>query len=346
MEESRLIAFYLPQYHPIPENDQWWGKGFTEWTNVAKAKPLFKGHKQPKLPADLGFYDLRVPEVRELQASLARESGVHGFCYWHYWFGNGRRVLERPLYEVLESGRPNFPFCLGWANESWSGRWHGLDNQIIIKQEYPGREDYIAHFYEVLPAFLDNRYIKVGGEALFYVYKPELIPSVSEFIHTWQELATKEGIGKIHFVCESHSELPLFDAFVKSAFGVLPKPKKKWTLRPSMNHKPRIYEYQDYVHRWVEQILTPNEYPVVLPNWDNTPRSGCRGFVLNSCHPDIFKKWVSSTVEKVSHRAPEKQLIFIKSWNEWAEGNYLEPDQEFGLSYLIALKEGMKNSNL
>ena len=157
--KARVIAFYLPQYHPIPENDAFWGRGFTEWTNVTKAKPLFKGHKQPKLPTELGYYDLRVSEVREQQASLAKEVGIEGFCYWHYWFGNGKRILERVFNEVLESDKPDFPFCLGWANESWTGRWHGLENEIIVEQTYPGEDDFKNHFFSILPALKDKRYI-------------------------------------------------------------------------------------------------------------------------------------------------------------------------------------------
>src|SRR3954453_14122667 len=143
---ARVIAFHLPQFHPIAENDEWWGRGFTEWTNVAKAQPLFRGHEQPRLPADLGFYDLRVPETRKHQAALARAAGIEGFCYWHYWFGNGRRILERPFAEVLEAGEPDFPFCLAWANQSWTGIWHGNPKSVLMHQEYPGREDEAAHF--------------------------------------------------------------------------------------------------------------------------------------------------------------------------------------------------------
>lgn len=169
----RVIAFYLPQFHPTPENDKWWGKGFTEWTNVGKAKPLFKGHYQPKVPADLGYYDLRVPETRREQAELARQYGIEGFCYWHYWFGNGRQLLQRPFQEVLASGEPDFPFCLAWANHSWEDKQFNKEggNKMLMEQLYPGDEDYIAHFNAVLPAFKDPRYIRVNGEALSWEHK-------------------------------------------------------------------------------------------------------------------------------------------------------------------------------
>ena len=202
----RVIAFYLPQFHPIPENDMWWGKGFTEWTNVGKAKPLFRGHYQPRVPADLGYYDLRLPEIREAQADLAREAGIEGFCYWHYWFGNGKQLLERPFNEVLESGNPDFPFCLGWANHTWkTSTWTQKNgaraDNIIVEQLYPGREDYKMHFNYVLKAFKDPRYIKVAGKPLFVVFSPNSIPNCkTDFIEYWQELARLNGLPGIHFV--------------------------------------------------------------------------------------------------------------------------------------------------
>ena len=205
--KARVIAFYLPQFHPIPENDKWWGKGFTEWTNVAKAKPLFRGHYQPRIPADLGFYDLRVPEVREQQAQLAREAGIEGFCYWHYWFGNGKQLLERPFNEVLVSGKPDFPFCLGWANHSWTtGTWtRGGDAQMIAEQTYPGKNDYLSHFQYALRAFQDERYITVDGKPLFVIFDPYALPQ--DFIPYWRELAEQAGLKGIHFVAYTFNAL-------------------------------------------------------------------------------------------------------------------------------------------
>ena len=202
-KKARVIAFYLPQFHPIPENDKWWGKGFTEWTNVGKAKPLFKGHYQPRVPADLGYYDLRMPETREAQAEMAYEAGIEGFCYWHYWFGNGKQLLERPFNEVLASGKPDFPFCLGWANHSWTNKtWAngkmGQSNGMIAEQLYPGNEDFINHFEYALKAFRDPRYICVDGKPLFVVFDPYSLPK--DFIPLWRELALKNGLKGIHFV--------------------------------------------------------------------------------------------------------------------------------------------------
>ena len=202
MNERKIkpLAFYLPQYHPIPENNEWWGEGFTEWTNVSKATPLFPGHYQPHIPSDLGFYDLRLEEARIAQADLAKQYGIEGFIYWHYWFGNGKTILERPFNEVLESGRPDFPFCLAWANQSWTGIWHGLENQILMEQQYPGKEDYEKHFYHVLPAFQDKRYIRVDGMPVFFVYLPQELPDSNAFIDQWNELAIKNGLDGIYFI--------------------------------------------------------------------------------------------------------------------------------------------------
>ena len=203
----RLIAFYLPQFHPIPENDAWWGKGFTEWTNVAKAQPLFTGHYQPHIPADLGFYDLRVPETREAQAALARQYGIEAFCYWHYWFGNGVRILQRPFEEVLASGRPEFPFCLGWANESWTGIWHGARDTMLMEQKYPGLEDHRKHFEYLLTAFSDRRYLHVEGKPLLYVYHPADIPQCEQVMDFWRTLASKAGLPGLYLVAQRREEI-------------------------------------------------------------------------------------------------------------------------------------------
>ncbi len=199
-EQIRVIAFYLPQFHPIPENDLWWGPGFTEWTNVARARRFYPGHYQPRLPGELGFYDLRLPETREAQAVLAADYGLSAFCYWHYWFGGGRRLLERPFDEVLQSGSPDFPFCLGWANQTWSGIWHGAPSRVLIEQTYPGESDYRAHFETVLPAFKDPRYVRIDGRPLFLVYDPTDLPEPQRFLDLWRGWAADEGLPGIFFV--------------------------------------------------------------------------------------------------------------------------------------------------
>ncbi|OGT07450.1 MAG: lipopolysaccharide biosynthesis protein [Gammaproteobacteria bacterium GWF2_41_13] len=356
MQKARCIAFYLPQFHPIPENDEWWGKGFTEWTNVTKAVSLFKGHYQPILPADLGFYDLRVPETRIAQADLAKEYGIEAFCYWHYWFGNGRRILERPFQEVLESGKPDFPFCLAWANDSWSGVWYGDSDRVLIKQTYPGNEDYKNHFYSLLKAFKDRRYVLVNNRLLFLVYNPKELPNGKEYTDLWRKLADKEGLPGFHFVGVSDGGWnPLengFDAVVQdSPFANLIDYKNQFYrllkkvgldfIRKRILKRPRIYRYKNLINFLKNKKLEDIEYPLVIPNWDNTARSGLNGLVLDKSTPELFEEMLENALSSVEHRSRESNLIFVKSWNEWAEGNYVEPDRKFGLGYLEVIKRNI-----
>lgn len=344
---ARLIAFYLPQFHPIPENDEWWGKGFTEWTNVTKAKPLFRGHHQPNLPADLGFYDLRVPEVREAQAQLAREHGIEGFCYWHYWFGNGKQLLERPFNEVLKSGKPDFPFCLGWANESWTGIWHGAAHRILIQQTYPNEQDEKRHFFEILGAFQDPRYIRVENKPLFVVYRPEELPSPQRFTHLWNELASKSGLPGIYFLGIFGNPPRVqpqdfgFDGktghFPGAIFARLKRPFP--TFMKKLTGAPARFYYKDYINE-ARTIFkeNPEMYPCVVPNWDNTPRSAENGVVLLENEPKLFSIHLKDALQTVSDLPFDRKIVFLKSWNEWAEGNYLEPDQIYGKAYLEEIK--------
>lgn len=350
---ARVIAFYLPQFHPIPENDKWWMKGFTEWTNVGKARPLFPNHYQPKVPADLGYYDLRVSETRQAQADMAKEYGIEGFCYWHYWFGNGRQLLERPFNEVLLLGEPDFPFCLSWANESWKGFHHGVKTkETLIDQLYPGTKDYIAHFEELLPAFKDKRYITVDSKPLFLVYHPFDHPDMREFISLWQDLAIQNGLKGIYFVGQTfHVEeekqqmmdmgfdavnaIRLFDYEKKAKFRFK---CSKW--RHKILRYPRIMEYNTVSPFLVgEAEYDINVIPTAFPNWDHSPRSGNKALVLNHSEPKNFKRHMEDVMEHINDKPAEHRLIFVKSWNEWAEGNYLEPDLRYGRRYLEAIKE-------
>ena len=362
MLKARLIALYLPQFHPIPENDQWWGNGFTEWTNVAKAKPLFIGHQQPNFPGDLGFYDLRVAESREAQADLAREHGIEGFCYWHYWFGGGRRLLERPFHEVLQSGKPDFPFCLAWANHTWSGVWHGCPDRILIEQTYPGVEDYTAHFYAMLDAFRDPRYMTIDGKCIFSVYKPKDLKEPRLFMDTWRELAAKEGLGGFHFIAMvDHPWDPLeggYDAFttnppvamvtrqdVQPLNEEIERETLKWRFfSKEAPQLPQIYSYESFVaNAFPEKVRRPDFHPCVVPNWDNTPRSGLNGFVLNGSTPQLYRRHLEEAVALVADRPAEQRLLFVKSWNEWAETNYLEPDLRWGRSYLMETRKAIES---
>jgi hypothetical protein len=366
---ARLIAFYLPQFHPIPENDAWWGPGFTEWTNVAKARPLYKGHKQPRLPADLGFYDLRLAETRESQANIARAAGIEGFCYWHYWFGGGRRILERVFDEVLATGKPNYPFCLAWANETWSGIWHGKPQHILIEQTYPGLADFQAHFRAVLPAFRDPRYLTVGGKPIFLVYNPSGLPNAKEFINLWNELAVKAGLSGIYFVGMSNTvdeeTLRPFDMFIEfgpvSLLGRFPRDFRSraarlWRRRDfgpllrrivtASNPGPSRFEYREIIEAEMKTPLQEKYAPCVLPNWDNTPRSGRRGVVFDNATPDLFEVYLKSAIGKVLHKPYQERVVFLKAWNEWAEGNYLEPDRETGWAYLEAVHRAIVKPTL
>jgi lipopolysaccharide biosynthesis protein len=348
---ARVLAFYLPQFHPVPENNDWWGAGFTEWTNAAKARPLFRGHRQPHLPADLGFYDLRLPEAREEQAALARQYVIEAFCYWHYWFA-GRRILERPYTEMLESGRPDLSFCLAWANQTWSGIWYDEADRVLIEQTYPGADDDRAHFEHVLPAFRDNRYFRVDGKPLFYLFRPELHPEPAAFVERWQKMAAEAGLGGLYLVAEISDLLgggPKYATFAEDGFdaGVYMRIPAVVTQRSVLRmrfdrkvlRRPEHYEYAREPIPAPPELRSDSVHPCVYPNWDNTPRSGRRGLVITESSPARFRRHVRAAVDSIAHRSPDHRLLFIKSWNEWAEGNYLEPDLDHGHGFLKALAE-------
>lgn len=353
---ARFIAFYLPQYHPSTENDDWWGKGFTEWTNVAKAKKLFPGHYQPRIPADLGFYDLRLPEVREAQAELACEAGIEGFCYWHYWFGNGKRLLDMPFREVVSSGKPDFPFCLAWANHSWYKKSWDPNSQgkdvLLIEQKYPGVQDYIDHFNALLPAFKDGRYIRVNNKLLFVVYAPLDSPEIATFVATWRKLAKENGLNDFHFVsrdADSRNKEKILKLGIDAIYNddvfnihhhanilkkVLLMLGRKWFKIPT------VFLYKKAIkHMITEDCKNDNVIPVIAPNWDHSPRSGANAILLHKSTPEHFKTLAQKAMETVKNKPEQQQLIFIKSWNEWGEGNYMEPDLKFGKGYLDALSE-------
>ena len=347
--KARAIAFYLPQFHPIPENDEWWGRGFTEWTNTAKAKPLFRGHYQPHVPADLGFYDLRLPEAREDQASLARQYGIEAFCYYHYWFA-GRRILQRPFQEVLSSGKPDFPFCLCWANETWTGVWHGTPNHILIKQDYPGEADHRAHFEALLPAFRDPRYVRVEGKPLFLIYRCNEFPDPVGTVALWRRMAAEAGLKSLYIV-GVHAPKSAQDYGLDATMINMPRiARSSWVSKrtPIKWVKSRIQDYRKpVVHdygRVVENMIpvdpiSGDVYPSLVHAWDNTPRSGKRGVVFHDSRPELFRVLMRSVVDAMAAREPDKRLLFLKSWNEWAEGNHLEPDLKFGCDYLQVVKD-------
>lgn len=355
MGKIRVIAFYLPQFHPIPENDKYWGKGFTEWTNVAKAKPLFRGHYQPRIPADLGFYDLRLPEVRKEQAELAREAGVEGFCYWHYWLGGGKRLLQTPLEEVLRLGEPDFPFCLGWANHNWEKKlWNNsvspFCRDLLVAQTYPGKQDIDDHFYTMLPAFKDKRYIRIDNRPVFLIYEPKAIPDLAYFVERWQELAKKEGLSGFYFIGQAKRKEELTAPYNKM-LDAINYDCIFYFFRQSRIEKAIAYFFKRPIRTAYKKILTrydfskiqPNIYPTIYPNWDLTPRRGYIGSLFHNSTPALFEKHAEQVIRHTFQNENEERIVFLKSWNEWAEGNYMEPDIKFGKQYIEALHKAIHN---
>jgi lipopolysaccharide biosynthesis protein len=368
----RLIAFYLPQFHPIPENDVWWGKGFTEWTNVAKARPAFQGHYQPHLPADLGFYDLRLPEAREAQASLAREYGIHGFCFYHYWF-NGRRLLERPVNEILATGRPDFPFCLCWANENWTRRWDGQEQEILLEQTYSDEDD-LNHIRWLARAFCDSRYIRVQGRPLFMVYRLSRLPNPARTVEIWRNEATRLGVGDI-FICNvescasEHGLAPTFDLdgaveFAPDWEAMPPRKEPNWLTR-RLCRRPRLQRFAGQVgltQPWLGDnavVSYPDlvtgmlakpapsylRFPCVTPAWDNTARRQQGATIIHGSTPELYQQWLAAVVQKTRLARTEPPIVFINAWNEWAEGNHLEPCRKLGRAYLEATRSALTNGN-
>ncbi|MBC7843291.1 MAG: glycoside hydrolase family 99-like domain-containing protein [Gemmatimonadaceae bacterium] len=359
----RALAIYLPQFHPIPENDRWWGRGFTEWTNVARARPLFRGHYQPHLPADLGFCDLRVPEVRDAQASLAREAGIHGFCYYHYWF-TGRRVLERPFREVLERGTPDFPFCLCWANENWTRRWDGMEQDVLLQQHYSAADD-VAHMESLLPAFADPRYIRVGGRPVFLVYRTGLLPEPARTADRWRDVVRRAGLGDLYLIrVENFTADPIpADIGFDAAMPFVPDWRESYEVRrPSfaaralrrlglhtpMLERQRVMSYTDLARRSVARKAADYvRFPCVTPMWDNTARRQNSGAaIFHDSTPALYQQWLHDEIARFTPPSPDENFIFINAWNEWAEGNHLEPCQRWGSAYLDATRAVMARTTV
>lgn len=354
----KCIAFYLPQFHPIPENDRWWGLGFTEWTNVTKAKPLFRGHYQPHLPADLGFCDLRLSEVRESQAALAKEYGIGGFCYYHYWF-NGNRLLDRPFNEVLQTRRPEFPFCLCWANEPWSRRWLGEERDVLMPQAYSENDDR-NHAKWLVPAFLDSRYIKVDGRPLFLIYRPNHIPNINSFVSRFS-LAVFEKVGVKPYMVAVDAHAPGFD-FRSLGFD------RNLTFQPQLSVSPgafydgpsnrrllrnlglgvcsrslRLYDDTTERDRMADAERSYDAIPCCYVSWDNSARRGKNGIVYINNSPETFRVGLRRAIARAKSANPSEQFVFINAWNEWAEGNHLEPDARWGRSFLEVVRQELES---
>jgi hypothetical protein len=354
----RLIAFYLPQFHPIPENDRWWGNGFTEWTNVTRTVPRFRGHETPHVPAELGYYDLRSPQVREAQADLARGHGIFGFCYYHYWFG-GRRLLERPFDEVLASGRPDLPFCLCWANESWTRRWDGGEHDVLLAQTY-GEDDDLRHIESLIPALRDPRYIRVHGRPLLLIYRASRLPNPRKTVETWRRAARQGGVGDLH-LCNVESfdtERGLvpragFDAAVEFApdWSCLRKPARRRRLRrvaARLGLSSRAFlddivcDYDAFAAAMLEKPpASYPRYPCVTPSWDNSARRRTDAVILRDASPASYERWLGEVLRRSVPSSAEEDIVFVNAWNEWAEGCHLEPCRRWGRGYLEATQRAL-----
>lgn len=339
-----LIAFYLPQYHPIPENDRWWGPGFTEWHNVVRARPNFDAHYQPHLPSELGYYDLRVPETRALQAELARSHGVTAFCYYHYWF-SGMRLLQRPLDDILASGAPDFPFCACWANENWTRNWDGRDEEILIAQHY--RDEDAARFIaDLLPMLADRRYVRVRGRPLLLVYCAHAIPDPVRWSQIWRGEARRAGHPDLYLACVQSVHQPRGDPRTIGYDAAVEFPPH-WTRSNVVteivaDRRPAFRgEVLDYISCAKDMLARPAPaYPLfrgVMPGWDNTARGQDRSHVFVNSEPGNYGRWLRALIEQSRASQPiDERLIFINAWNEWAEGCHLEPDIRYGRAFLEA----------
>ncbi|HEX4500171.1 MAG TPA: glycoside hydrolase family 99-like domain-containing protein [Scandinavium sp.] len=370
---QKLIALYLPQFHPVKRNNEWWGEGFTEWRNVVKAKPRFSGHHQPQLPADLGYYDLRLAETREKQAAMAKQYGIHGFCYYHYWF-NGELLLEQPVEEMLATETPDFPFCMCWANENWTRAWDGMEREVLIKQDYADLNDITAHVKYLAPYFLDSRYICVNGRPVFLIYRVDNIPEPKEYINLFRRHAADHGVPELHLVAVKNGFVELtddqilslgFDAIMDFQPNRNDFPKNKKTssqvlvdsarkllpntvfqsLKVNVSAVNKI-DYKQIVaektaHKWPTDYV---KYPTVFPSWDNTARRKTPTVIQNN-DPDDFRKWLMYAVKSTAAYDSEQQLIFINAWNEWAEGCHLEPDEAMGKTFLEITRSVMSSKS-
>lgn len=362
IHQPLCLAYYLPQFHPIPENDAWWGTGFTEWRNVASARPLFRGHYQPHIPADLGYYDLRLAEVRAKQAELASSAGLDGFIYWHYWF-HGRRLLHRPIDEVLASRSPDFPFCFAWANQDWTRRWIGEDERIVMRQEYSAEDD-LAHFRFLTPALLDERYIKIDGRPVLFVYRPSSLPQPRATTETWRAEADRAGFPGLYLIALTSSPTrgkdPRnigFDASMlhEPCWWNMPGSPMRFKVTRKLNivrrGYPVVVTYRSFAQRARQRAVLSEgleypRWPSVAVGFDNTPRYGHHGLgtVIHDVGVEDFAAWLSDALalsRRICLRFPEQSrpMVTVNAWNEWAEGMHLEPDLRHGDSFLRAMHE-------
>ncbi|MCG9793894.1 glycosyltransferase WbsX family protein [Flavobacterium algicola] len=352
------IAIYLPQFHPIPENDEWWGKGFTEWTNVTKATPRFEGHYQPHLPADLGFYDLRLEDARLAQEAMAKQFGIYGFCYYHYWF-SGKRLLHEPLDRKLKNDKEDFPFMLCWANENWTRTWISAEQDVLLRQDYSEADD-LNHILHLLTYFKDSRYIKVNGKPIFILYRYELFPDIEKTIKLWKDEVKKAGFPDLYIGFARKSNLDIvpdcFDfAFefqpsysdtpqaTKASYSTRLKIKVEKLLRIYNPAKLVVHDYEAYSKVQMNLKYSPAVYPGITPMWDNAARKENYPFILKDSTPEKYGAWLSHIKSNYKWELVPEPFLFINAWNEWAEGNHLEPCQKWKSKYLEVTQEVLEN---
>lgn len=351
-EDVRLVAFYLTQFHPIPENDDWWGKGFTEWTNVTKAQPLFHGHYQPQLPTDLGFYDLRLRDTRHAQIAMAKSYGIDGFCYYYYWF-SGKRLLERPLDDMLEDPASDMPFCLCWANENWTRRWDAAEHEILIAQQYRPEDD-LDFIRSVEPFLRDPRYIRVNGAPLLLVYRPQHLPNAVKSLKVWREYCAEVGIGPLHLACAlTHGNWDHriwgFDSGVEFPPHNMRAPNLVPELAFFDSYDGYCPDYAEIAEMYLANNYGPERsaFRGVFPAWDNTARRGRIGTVILNGTPENYEYWLAQAIRRTREDfAGQERFVFINAWNEWAEGCHLEPDRRYGHRFLAATAAAKAGSAL
>lgn len=378
----KFIAFYLPQFHSFPENDAWWGKGFTEWTNTKKAKPLFKGHYQPHTPLHNNYYDLTNPDVMYNQVKMAKEYGIYGFCFYHYWFEDGKKLMEKPVEKFLADKNLDMPFCLSWANEAWTRRWDGGEKDIIMPQKYGDAKDWERHFKYLLPYLKDDRYITVNGKPLVIIYKPGDIPNLEDMLNLWDNLACCNGLNGLCFFAQGTGfcaneylvgKDTIFDGYIMYEPGFT---YNLITVRTALKHlfsNPRNFARQlsvycsysvpkvfkkiimgkNYISKCRTDLLwksilsrkpKKNFYLGAFATWDNSSRCGKRARIATEFTVEKYKKFINMLVKKAKVEYGN-DFIFYTAWNEWAEGAHLEPDEKYGYAYLEGVKEALINND-
>lgn len=369
----KILAYYLPQFHEIEENNKWWGKGFTEWTNVKKAKPLFEGHNVPRIPLNDNYYNLLDLSVQKWQVKLAKKYGIYGFCMYHYWF-NGHLLLEKPINQYLEHKELDLPFCFSWANEYWTNGWVSADNKILIAHDNSDEQDWINHFNYFLPFFKDDRYIKIEGKPLIVIYFPNILQKCNEMIECWRKMALENGFPGLEIIYQKASTH--FDKKVdKSHFDGGIEFQPGYSLVKNQNILKRVYQrnkfilsnfiklnfhisfkkklnvkvtHFDYDKIWKDILETKpdndNMYPGAFVDWDNTPRRGNRGSLYDGVTPEKFKKYLTAQIKNTKENY-HKDILFLFAWNEWGESGYLEPDIRNRYAYLEAVKDALIENN-